>query len=156
MRAASSCRLMGGQERRARAALLVIMRRSRTSPSAARCERQLACARHGINGACDLRISVVEDLRRCSITISRRQHVVTHLSLGEGPRFIELIGGHFETRFVGCKLFQLAEERIGYGIIFVREIVVKVDAALNLVFLKTGPTTRRHFERSEEHTSELP
>src|ERR1051326_1257815 len=105
MRAASSWLLMVGQERRARAALLLIMMRSATSPSAAR-GGPVGATRASAGGAelrvppapCDLRISVVEDLRRCSIAISRRQHVVTQLSLGEGPRFIELIGGHFETR----------------------------------------------------------
>src|ERR1043166_8824414 len=97
-----------------------------TSPSAARCERQLACARHDIDGACDLRIDVVENLRSRPVTISCRQHVVTQLSLGEVPRFIELIRGHFENGLVGRKLFQLPEKRISYRIIFVREIVVKL------------------------------
>src|SRR5215813_3680980 len=150
MPAASSCCLMVGQERRARAALLLMIMRSATSPSAARCERQLTCARHDINGARDLRIAVVEDLSRRSIPVSRGQQVVTQLSFGEGARFIELVRSHLENRLIRRKLFQLAEQRVRYGIISVRQVVIEFDCALDFVFLKSRNSSRRQLERERE------
>ena len=44
--------------------------KSAAGPSATRRQRQLTSARHGVNCACDLRIAVVENLRRRPVTVS--------------------------------------------------------------------------------------
>src|SRR5687768_2264529 len=92
--------------------------------SATRRLRQFASARHRIDSTRDLRIGVVENLRRNSITVSRRQHVVTQLPLSVGARLLELIRRHFEDRLVRGELLQLLEQSVGNRIIVDHEIVL--------------------------------
>ena len=90
-------------------------------------ECEFASARHRVNGTRDLRIGVVEDLRRNSIAIGCRQHVVAQLSFRKGTRFIELLGSGFEIRLGRGEFLQLFKDRIGNRIVFVDELVIEFD-----------------------------
>src|SRR5215204_55945 len=69
------------------------------------CRRcQLASAGHCINSARNLWFGVIENLRRNSVTIRRRQHVIAQLSFGEGAGFVELVRSDLKHRFARYEL----------------------------------------------------
>src|SRR5215213_809905 len=147
---------MVGHKRRARAALWLMIIRSAAGTSSACCLGQLTSARHRIDGARDLRIVVVENLRCRSETVSCRQHVIAQLSFGECAPLIELLRTALEIRLVSGEFLQLPEECIRDRKILIDEIVIELDRALNLVLLKTGNASSRQLEREREgHIAQL-
>ena len=109
-------------------------------------QREFPSTRHRVNSARDLRIAVIEDLRRGAETIGCRQYVVAQLSFGIGARLVELIRSDFEDRFIHRKLLKLLEQSVRNRVILGHEVVIEFDRALNLVRVKTLDTTRSQLQ----------
>src|SRR3954452_13294755 len=132
---------MVGHKRRARAALWLTTMRSAAGTSATSGLGELTRAWHCIDGARDLWVAIVENLRRGAEPVGRRQQVVAQLHFSKTAQLVELLRCCLVVRLRRRKLLQLFEERIRDRKVVAHEIVIKLDRALNFVLLETRNTS---------------
>src|SRR5688572_11002259 len=122
----------------------------RTCSRASRRLGQLTCPRHRVHSTSNLRVFLVDHLKRRRRAISCCGELIAQLSLNKRPRLLQLFRRHLKDRFRSNKLFEFLHDRFGHREICRRQNVVILYRALHFIVFKTCNATARQFKSKTE------